>query len=160
MRKKVLNPYVGKEGYHCFACDPQNHLGLQMEFYEEGEYLVCDWKPKAGLAGYHNILHGGIQATLLDEIGSWFVQIKLKTAGVTFRLEIRYKKPVYMDQERIRIKAFLKEIKRNLAFIHVAIYDFAGMECAEGEVVYYTFSPDEAHARLNYPGVDSFYAES
>ena len=38
-------------------------------------------------AGFHDILHGGIQATMMDEIASWVVLVKLDTSGVTYPLE-------------------------------------------------------------------------
>jgi len=65
-------------GYQCFGCAPHNHNGLQMSFAEDGEYVVSEWEPKDYFQGYYNVLHGGIQATLMDEIASWLVQIKLK----------------------------------------------------------------------------------
>ena len=43
---RIINPYEGmgrEEGYHCFACAPRNEHGLHMEFYEEGDEVVCYW---------------------------------------------------------------------------------------------------------------------
>ena len=44
--KKLINPWVGLEGYQCFGCAPNNKMGLQMEFYEDGEDIVAHWTPK------------------------------------------------------------------------------------------------------------------
>ena len=44
--KRIINPYQGmsrEEGYHCFACAPRNEHGLHMEFYEDGDEVVCYW---------------------------------------------------------------------------------------------------------------------
>lgn len=45
--KKIKNPYKGLEeqGYNCFACCPSNPFGLKMEFYEDGDDIVCLWHP-------------------------------------------------------------------------------------------------------------------
>ena len=95
-KRKILNPYAKMEGYNCFGCSPDNHLGLQMEFYEDGEDIICEWEPVKHFGGYKSVLHGGIQATLLDEIASWTIQVKLKTAGVTANIDLRYKKTVFV----------------------------------------------------------------
>jgi len=38
--RKINNPYNKLEGHLCFACSDKNPLGLKMEFYEDGEYLI------------------------------------------------------------------------------------------------------------------------
>jgi hypothetical protein len=32
--KKILNPYLNKEGYNCVCCAPNNPVGLHLEFWE------------------------------------------------------------------------------------------------------------------------------
>ena len=108
---KIINPYTKLPGYNCFGCSPDNTVGLQLQFFEEDEYLVSEWMPKQHLSGYKNVLHGGIQATLLDEIASWAVQIKLRTAGVTANLNLRYKKPVLVDEGQITLRAKIDKVE-------------------------------------------------
>ena len=50
------------------GCAPLIEDGLKLEFYEDGEEIVCLWMPEARFQGWVNTLHGGIQATMLDEI--------------------------------------------------------------------------------------------
>ena len=64
--RKIKNHWVHKEGYDCFGCSPDNPLGVKMEFYEDGDDIVCFWKPQAHYQGWIDTLHGGIQATLID----------------------------------------------------------------------------------------------
>ena len=82
--RKIINTYNNLEGYNCFGCSSNNEQGLQMEFYEDGEFVVSYWEPKQHFAGYGNILHGGIQSLILDEIASWVVYVKVKTAGRSY----------------------------------------------------------------------------
>ena len=35
--KKILNPYLGKQGYNCFCCAPTNPIGLHLEFWGDGD---------------------------------------------------------------------------------------------------------------------------
>jgi acyl-coenzyme A thioesterase PaaI-like protein len=48
-----------------------------MTFFDDGEGIVSNWGPKEGYQGYDKVLHGGIQATLIDEIASWVVYVRL-----------------------------------------------------------------------------------
>ena len=100
--KKIRNPYLGLEeqGYNCFACCPQNPYGLKMEFYEDGDDLVCIWKSGDNYQGWLKTLHGGIQATLMDELGGWLINRKLQTAGMTTQLTMKYRNQVMMSPSR------------------------------------------------------------
>jgi len=130
-----------------------------MNFYEDGEYIKCDWQPQERFQGYFNVLHGGILSTLMDEIASWYVFAKLRTAGVTSRLDIRYVKPVYVDKGTITLQASLKETKKRLSDIEVKVFDQEGVLCTEGTVQYFVFPPEYSKKHLYYPDFDSFFGE-
>lgn len=82
----------------CFVCGEQNEIGLRARFFYDGKKAVTDIKAEEIYAGYKNIFHGGIVATLLDEI-----MIKALLAEdifvVTAELTVRYKKPVYSGDQ-------------------------------------------------------------
>ena len=142
--RKIRNPWLGKEGYDCFGCSPDNPIGLKMEFYEDGEDIVCYWKPSEHYQGWVESLHGGIQATLMDECAAWVVSRKLQTTGVTSKLDISYRKPIYTTETHVTVKARLKEMKRNLAFIHISLYNSQDQLCSEADTIYFTFPQEKA----------------
>ena len=145
------------EGYKCFGCADKNESGLQMDFYEDGDFIISKWRPRDIFQGYFNILHGGIQATMIDEISSWVVFKKCHTAGVTSSLNVRYKKPVFCNKDgEITIKAKLNHMKRNIAVIDVQLYDQDNRLCAEGLVNFFTFDKEKAIKEFQYPNPDSF----
>lgn len=154
--RKLRNPYRELEGYNCFACSPKNENGLQMEFYEDGEYIISDWEPRGFMQGYFNVLHGGIQSTLMDEIAAWLVQVKLKTSGVTSAMNSRFLRAVPVNEGRIQVRAKLKGIRRNLADVEVELFCPDGEVGATSEVTYYTFPEDLAREKLRYPGYENF----
>lgn len=155
--KKILNPYTKLDGYNCFGCSPKNAHGLKMNFFEDGDYVISSWKPVDFLQGYHNILHGGIQATLMDEIASWFVQIKMKTAGVTANMNIKYINPVSVVEGNITLKASLIQIRRNLVDVKVKLFDANNKLCATADITYYTFPKEEAKKKFYYPEYKEFF---
>ena len=146
------------EGYNCFGCSPDNKFGLNLRFIDEGEYLTSEWEPRLYFQGYHNVLHGGIQATLLDEIASWYVYAKLKSAGVTSKMEIRYKKPVYIHKGgKLKLRARLQQQRRNLADIGCELFDADGQLCAYGVIQYFVFPEKTAREKYFYPGPGEFF---
>ena len=49
--KKIINPWRHHPEYNCFGCCPENPIGLHMEFYEDGDYIVSTWHPRKKLSG-------------------------------------------------------------------------------------------------------------
>jgi acyl-coenzyme A thioesterase PaaI-like protein len=158
-KRKILNPYAKLEGYNCFGCSPDNRLGLQMEFYEEGDDVKCEWQPADHFGGYKSVLHGGIQATLLDEIASWTVLVKLKTAGVTANIDLRYKHPVFIDQGKILLKARIKEVTKRVAYVYTELYNHKNELSCYGIVKYFIYPEEVAREKLYYPEFGKFFEE-
>jgi uncharacterized protein (TIGR00369 family) len=158
--RNVKNPFKGREGYHCFGCSPDHLSGLQLTFVEDGDEIISVWEPKSRFEGYHGVLHGGIQATLMDEIASWVVYVKLKVAGLTSSLNVRYHKPVLMNGGEITVRAKVEGMRRNLADIHVGIYNKNNELCSEGNIIFFTFSEKKSKESFFYPGEDAFFEEA
>ncbi|MCD8043361.1 MAG: PaaI family thioesterase [Tannerellaceae bacterium] len=150
--KKIINPWQGLEGYMCFACSPANPSGLHMEFYEDGDDIVAIWRPDAHYQGWLDTLHGGIQSTLMDEIGGWVVVRKLQTTGVTSRLDARFLKSVSTNEPELTIRGRIKEQKRNAVFIESEIYNTAGEVCARADMVYFVTTPEQAREKFHFNG--------
>ena len=155
--RKINNPFVKREGYHCFGCSPGHPTGLNMSFTEDGDEILSTWEPTAAFEGYHGVLHGGIQATLMDEIASWVVYVKVKTAGLTAGMNVRYHKPVYISGGALHIHAHVIAMRRNLADIEVKIYNPEHELCSEGVITYYTFNEKRSREEFFYPGGDAFF---
>ena len=135
--KKIINPWAGEPTYHCFGCDPENAAGLRMEFFEDGDDVVCHWHPRQEFESWRNTLHGGVQAVLVDEIASWVIFRKFQTSGVTSHLEMRYKKQVVIAQDHITLRARVTRQRRQAIDINVELYDAHGELCTEGHCIYF-----------------------
>lgn len=154
--KKIKNPYLHlkDEGYNCFACSPWNPRGLKMEFWEDGDDIVSLWHPSPDYQGWSNTLHGGIQATLLDEVAGWYITRKLQTAGVTTNMNIRYRHSVPIgDDLTIEIRVHLKEMHRNLALLEGSI-SYEGKVCTTAELTYFTVSHEKAVSDFYFTGCE------
>lgn len=156
-RRKLYNAYEAHPGYYCFGCSRENPQGLQCEFYEEGEYVVCSWLPQRPFQGFMNVLHGGIQATLLDEIACWTIFAKKHTAGVTTELNVKYRASVLMDRGAILLRCRITEDSNRLVRMHAELFNADGTLGSEAEVVYRIFPEEVAARRLGWTGIDAFH---
>lgn len=96
MKSELPNNYPGQE---CFFCGTKNPIGLKLKFFinkATGE-LTTDFLPSRTFAGLGNILHGGIQAGLFDEIMGWATHWLTEEPGVTADLSLQFLKPVYLQ---------------------------------------------------------------
>lgn len=148
--KKIINPWAGEPTYHCYGCCPSSHHGLRMEFYEDGDQIVSHWTPREEFQGWRNTLHGGIQATLADEIASWVVFRKFQTSGVTSKLEARYMKPILISDGEITLRAAVTRQARNLVEISVSIFNHAGEEATKVTCLYFLFPKDKAREEFGF----------
>ncbi|MBS2097626.1 PaaI family thioesterase [Carboxylicivirga linearis] len=157
--KKIFNPFLENKGrdYQCFGCSPHNSEGLLMEFYSDGECVYADWKPRKHFEGYKNVIHGGIQATLMDEIASWTIYSIVGTAGVTQKMEVNYHRPLFANVEYIKIKATVKNKTSEQAVIKTEIINQKGIVCSSADVAYYLFPLKIAVLKYHYPGKDAFW---
>src|SRR5574344_136555 len=157
--RKIHNAYADIADYNCFGCSPTNPIGLQLKFWEEGEFIYAKWKPKRLYEGYLNVLHGGIQATLLDEIADWVLIVKLGTSGVTKILNITYYKPVYVNHGEILLKAKLIRQENHTAFIHTELLDKDGIIRSSAEIEYFIHPQSVAKRKYHFPDPESFFKE-
>lgn len=150
--QKIKNSWADlkDDGYNCFACAPENPLGLKMEFYEDGDDIVSLWTPRDDYQGWMKTLHGGIQATLMDEIGGWVIARKLQTSGMTTSLNIKYRKPLPTgDDKQLEIRAHIREQRRNFVTMDASIA-YNGEVCSSAEITYYCFSQEKAVAEFYF----------
>jgi len=154
--RKIKNPYNLSEN-RCFACSDTNPIGLKLSFEESENFMHASWEPSEYYQGYKNVLHGGIIATLLDEIGAWCVNVKTGTAGVTAVLNVKYLKPVFITKGKVSMKAEIIERKERNVMLRCYLFDGAGTLCAQAETDFFIYPEDIARRRLNFPGKESFY---
>jgi uncharacterized protein (TIGR00369 family) len=99
----------------CLVCGLKNPFGLHTSFFElDNNELLAVFKPRGEHQSYPGRLHGGIISTILDEtIGrAIMIQSEGDIWGVTVDLQIRFKKPVPLDEELRVIGRITKDSNR------------------------------------------------
>lgn len=154
--KKIRNPFNPKVN-KCFGCSTSNPIGLKLEFFEDEDILITYWDPDENLQGYPDVIHGGIQTTLMDELASWTVYVKAKTGGFTSSMEIRFKKPLLVSKGKVKVTARILENTRRIAEIETRIYDSEGVECTTGLIKYFIYPEEVARKKMDLPEHNEFF---
>lgn len=83
----------------CFGCSRQNPAGLAMRFRRRGDTVVSRYAIPDRFHGAPGIAHGGIVATLLDEVSCAAIFFVRDRPVVTGELTVRYVKPCPVERE-------------------------------------------------------------
>jgi len=84
---------------HCFVCGRKNPAGLYMQFYDNGKDEVCsEYTVASRYQSYPGIVHGGILASMLDEVvGRVAIIGDHHHFMVSVRLQVLYRHPVPVE---------------------------------------------------------------
>ena len=121
----------------CFICGLENPVGLKLRIYEvEPGIIETTYTAPEHFQGYPGVLHGGIVATILDEISgrSMMGDPSAPRFMYTARLEVRYRQNVPVGQP-LRLVGRVGKSKRRTATATSAIYTQDGKLLAEAEVL-------------------------
>lgn len=100
---------------HCFGCGPDNAIGLNIDdFVREGDSVRASFVPRPEYRGFHDVLHGGVIATALDEILAWTSILVVGSMAVTAKLELKFRSPAPADAEYQLVGRLLEERGRRL----------------------------------------------
>jgi acyl-coenzyme A thioesterase PaaI-like protein len=94
-----LDPNTFGEGQACFGCSQDHPTGLRLRFTREGDWVTTRFSPGEGHQGPPGIMHGGLVATLADEVAAWAIIGVLGKFGFTARMSAKLLKPVRIGAE-------------------------------------------------------------
>jgi len=137
-----------RRNHQCFGCSPMNTAGLKMTFATDGESVISSLKVPEHLCGWNNLVHGGVIATILDEIMSWTAIHLLKKIILTKSVSIEFVKPVYIGK-MLTAKGRVLEVKsKREALLEGVIINDSNELCARSQGTFVLFSAEVAK-RLN-----------
>jgi acyl-coenzyme A thioesterase PaaI-like protein len=105
-------PVSIEEATMCFACGPENPIGLKIRFNLIDGICSGTFKPGANHVGYQNTVHGGIIFSALDDAMAnvlYLQNVKAHTA----RCEIRYRRALAVGEE-ITIRGWIDSRRKRL----------------------------------------------
>jgi acyl-coenzyme A thioesterase PaaI-like protein len=109
--------------HHCFACGTLNTHGLHLDLHVERGRSWAELTYEERFQGWDGIAHGGIIATILDEVMAWAL-VGEDNWGVTARLSIDFKQPVNVGQA-IRAEGWITRSRRRIVDTEASMVDAA-----------------------------------
>ncbi len=129
----------------CFICGMDNPIGLKAQFYnmEDGSVMTL-FRYKKEHQSFPQRVHGGLIATMLDELGlrAMWAKDTEKVFGVTISMEVKYRKPVPYDHELIG-RGIVEKETAHFVLIRTEIYDEDCTLLANGELKYIKLPPEQ-----------------
>jgi len=74
----------------CFVCGESNPAGLRLRFETDGRIVQTRFRPRAELIGFKGVVHGGLIATVLDEIMVWACAVQTRQFAFCAELNVRF----------------------------------------------------------------------
>lgn len=99
----------------CFACGPDNPVGLKIKFHVDGDVCTAEFTPNENHVGFRNTVHGGILYTALDDVTANVLYQQGRKAH-TARCEVRYRQMVVVG-ETLRLRGWIDSERRRLVLL-------------------------------------------
>lgn len=106
MAKALLDDHM------CFACSTRNPIGLKLVFEQDGEICRTVFVAGPEHQGWSGVMHGGLIATLLDEVMAQWLWVRDITT-MTAEMNTRYSKAVPIG-EKLTVEGSLLSDKGRL----------------------------------------------
>jgi len=103
-----MRPSISK---FCFACGERNPIGLRLRIEGDTQRVSTHFRPRREHEGWEGVTHGGIIATLLDEVLAW-ICVKNGLNAVTARIDVKFRRPAKVGEE-ISAHAELTQVRGN-----------------------------------------------
>lgn len=88
----VVDGHLFGPGQPCFGCSPDHPHGFRLKFSQEGSDVVTHFTPTLDHQGPPGIMHGGLVATLADEVAAWAPILLMNRFGFTVSFEAKLQK--------------------------------------------------------------------
>lgn len=134
---EAAGEWLTGEASHCFGCGQDNPQGLRLRFRRIApDEVLGEYTAPEHQAGAPGVIHGGVQATLLDEVLGYAAHA-VREPGVavdivTVEFSLRYRRPAPTG-EPLRLRGrFLRSEGRDV-WVAGAIEDAQGRVLTEAE---------------------------
>ena len=130
--------------HHCFACGASNPIGMRLHIELSDGAARSEWVVGDDYVGWSDKLHGGIIATLLDEVMAW-APSSFDSWAVTAEMSVRYRASA-SPGERLTASARVARRRRRIYEVVGEVRGPDGRLIAEGRGRYLGATPSEKAA--------------
>jgi uncharacterized protein (TIGR00369 family) len=132
----------------CFVCGESNASGLKIRFESDGAVVRARFLPRPEHIGFKQTVHGGIIATLLDEIMVWACVIQTKRFAYCAEMNVRYLNPVRPGEEVFATGELAANRRNKLFEAKGELRNAAGLVLAASTGKYLPIKPADQNGML------------
>lgn len=137
-----LKQLTSSENHNCFGCSPSNIHGLHMKFYADTDRVYSKLSVPGHLCGWDTLVHGGVIATICDEIMSWSVLYLLRKIVLTKSITIDFTRPITVGEDLLAIGFTDKKNSEREALMRGELYNSRDELCAVSHGLFALFDID------------------
>jgi len=112
--------------HSCFVCGESNPIGLNLRFETDGHVVRTHFKPRPEHIGFKEVVHGGIIATLLDEIMVWACLTQTKRFAYCAEFTLRFLNPLRPGQETLATAELVANRRDRIFEAKAELHDSTG----------------------------------
>jgi uncharacterized protein (TIGR00369 family) len=127
--------------HRCFGCSPHNTFGLQMKFFAGGGTVFSRVTVPRHMGGWHNVVHGGIVSTILDETMGWCGIYLLKKITLTKTMTVDFIKAVQVDDPLIVEGEVVETTSEREAEMESRLFNSKAELCAKAKGIFALLTP-------------------
>jgi acyl-coenzyme A thioesterase PaaI-like protein len=134
----------------CFVCGADNPIGLRARSYKVGGAIELPFVVRPEFAGWSEVAHGGLIATVLDEVMTWAAILGSEKPCFAAELTVRLQKPLPPRTDCVAVGS-VTAMRRSIADTAAFLRDTGGQIYARATGRYMPVPPDRmAHLRQDF----------
>ena len=133
----------------CFACDPDNPVGLRLSFVHDDEAgtVTSEFTLGPAYSGAPRFVHGGLLLAILDEAMAWAAIAVAGRFAVSRTSQASFRRPVMVDVAH-RVEAAVEEQDEASVSARARIFNPEGKRCAEARARLVVLSEETARTAI------------
>jgi uncharacterized protein (TIGR00369 family) len=134
--------------HSCFVCGDSNAAGLRLRFESDGRVVRARFVPGAEHVGFKQTVHGGLIATVLDEIMVWACAVTTRRFAWCAELNVRFLAPLRPGEEALAIGELVSNRRGKIFEAKAELRNSAGDVFASATGKYLPVKAAEAEGML------------
>jgi acyl-coenzyme A thioesterase PaaI-like protein len=132
--------------HSCFVCGESNAIGFRLRFETDGRTVQTRFCPRPEHIGFKNVVHGGLIATVLDEVMVWGCAVGTRKFAYCAELTVRFLSPVRPGEELVAVGELATNRKGRIFEAKGVLRDRTGKNLAEATGKYLPIKAEDVRA--------------
>ncbi len=137
-KKKIMLPWSRA----CFVCGEENSIGMKARSFISNGWIELPFSAPKEFVGWRSVVHGGLIATVLDEVMTWATIVGSRKPCYAAEIKIRLLKPLAPGTE-CKAVARMTENRKRIFHAEAFVRDEKEKEYARSEGRYMIVPKDK-----------------